>query len=289
IAHWRQDHKDECHPPSVNTRHDDEEEKAKVGRAAKENVSVGVKQVAEMNKPVVGSETSDANHDLKSSNGKTFENKSPTHIPSEAVCSCAEIPGGHKSNNTVEISQNVQSVDSSKMGSSIKHANFVEDGSSTEDLNEALPCNSHSSSPNINGHNSFLRMPSVVEDCSQTSSTRELEDSSIHHAAASVVLESKSSRTPIHVELERSKTKSAGNDSIQTTSVHGSLSITHNNSSKVVDSLPDISFKPSNRPGSTTKNLATSLKKMSLFPYELFVKLYSKVELHPFGLHNLGN
>ncbi|AQK67828.1 hypothetical protein ZEAMMB73_Zm00001d014978 [Zea mays] len=125
-------------------------------------------------------------------------------------------------------------------------------------------------------------MPSVVEDCSQTSSTRELEDSSIHHAAASVVLESK------------------------TTSVHGSLSITHNNSSKVVDSLPDISFKPSNRPGSTTKNLATSLKKMvrqqtapkvvrhylsklSLFPYELFVKLYSKVELHPFGLHNLGN
>jgi hypothetical protein len=42
-----------------------------VGRAAKENVSVGVKQVAEMNKPVVGSETSDANHDLKSSNGKS--------------------------------------------------------------------------------------------------------------------------------------------------------------------------------------------------------------------------
>lgn len=121
-----------------------------MGRAAKENVSVGVKQVAEMNKPVVGSETSDANHDLKSSNGKS------KHMPSEAVCSCAEIPGGHKSNNTVEISQNVQSVDSSKMGSSIKHANFVEDGSSTEDLNEALPCNSHSSSPNINGHSSFV-------------------------------------------------------------------------------------------------------------------------------------
>jgi hypothetical protein len=60
-------------------------------------------------------------------------------------------------------------------------------------------------------------MPSVVEDCSQTSSTRELEDSSIHHEAVSMVLESKSSRTPIHVELERSKTKSAGNDNIQST------------------------------------------------------------------------
>jgi ubiquitin carboxyl-terminal hydrolase 36/42 len=95
------------------------------------------------------------------------------------------------------------------MGSSIKHANFVEDGSSTEDLNEALPCNSHSSSPNINGHSSFVNKEfcnhskeyqrakdaTVVEDCSQTSSTRELEDSSIHHAAASVVFESKSSRT----------------------------------------------------------------------------------------------
>jgi ubiquitin carboxyl-terminal hydrolase 36/42 len=180
IAHWRQGHKDECHPPSVNTRHDDEEEKAEVGRAAKENVSVGVKQVAEMNKPDVGSETSDANHDLKSSNGKS------KHMPSKAVCSSVEIPGGHKSNNTVEISQNVQSVDSSKMGSSIKHANFVEDGSSTEDLNEALPCNSHSSSLNINGHSSFVNKEfcnhskeyqrakdaTVVEDCSQTNSTR---------------------------------------------------------------------------------------------------------------------
>ncbi|KAL5676969.1 hypothetical protein ACJX0J_013100, partial [Zea mays] len=277
-------HKDECHPPSVNTRHDDEEEKAEVG----------VKQVAKMNKPVVGSETSDANHDLKSSNGKS------KHMPSEAVCSCAEIPGGHKSNITVEISQNVQSVDSSKMGSSIKHAKFVEDGSSTEDLNEALPCNSHSSSPNINGHSSFVNKEfynhSKEHQRAKDAHTRELEDSSIHHAAASVVLESKSSRTPIHVELERSKTKSVGNDSIQSTKpVPSALTV---DSHFIAYSLPDISFKPSDRSGSTTNNLATSLNKMvrqqtapkvTLFSYELFVKLYSKVELHPFGLHNLGS
>jgi len=237
-----------------------------------------------MNKPVVGSGTSDANHNLKSSNGKS------KHMPSEAVCTSAEVPGGHQSNSTVEISQNVPvSVDNSKMGSSIKHANFVEDGSSTVDLNGASPCKSQASPPNINGHSSFVseefcnhskehqraKDASVVEDCSQTNNNREVEDSSIPQAAASVVLEPKSSRTPIHVELERSKTKPVGNDSIQSTkpvpsaltvdkatSVRGSSSITPN-PSKVADNLPDRSFKkPSDRSGSTANNLATSLKKM---------------------------
>jgi len=32
-----------------------------------------------------------------------------------------------------------------------------------------------------------------------------------------------------------------------------------------------------------------SLLCQTLFPYELFVKLYDKIELHPFGLNNLGN
>ncbi|KAL5668268.1 hypothetical protein ACJX0J_020489, partial [Zea mays] len=328
IAHWRQGHKDECHPPTVNTRPDDEG-KAEEGRAAQENVSVGVKQVSEMNKPAVGSETSDLNHNLKSSNGKS------KHTLSEAVCTSAKVPGGHQSNSTVEISENVPvSVDSSKMGSSMKHANanFGEDGSSTKDLNGVSPCKSQSSPSNINGHSSFVndefcnhskehqraKDGSVVDDCLQTSSTRELEDSSIPQAAAYAVLEPKSSRTPIHVELERSKTKSVGNDSIQSmkpvpsaltvdkaTSVRGNCSITLN-SSKVADNLPDRNFEPSDRSGSTANNLATSLKKMvrqqtapkvvrhypsesTLFPYELFVRLYVKVELRPFGLHNLGN
>lgn len=300
-----------------------------------------------MNRPVVGSETSDANHNLKSSNDKS------KHMPSGALCTNAEVPGGHQSNSTVKISRNVPvSVDSSKIGSSIKHSNFVEDGSSTEDLNRVSPCKSQAS-PNINGHSSSVneefcnhskehqrtKGANVVEDCSPTSHTRELEDSSIPQAAAPVVLEPKSSRTPSHVELERSKIKPVGNGNIQSTkpvatSVRGSFSVTAN-PSKVADNLPDRSFKPSERSGSTANNLATSLKKMvrqqtapkvvrhypsesvrslnlslypasfslsisllsansflfcqTLFPYELFVKLYGKVELHPFGLHNLGN
>lgn len=231
-----------------------------------------------MNKPVVGSETCDANHNLKSSNGKS------KHMPSEAVCTSAEVPGGHQSNSTVKISQNVPvSVDSSKKGSSIKHAKFVEDGSSTKDLNGGLPCKSQASPPNINGHISFVneefcnqsKDASAVEDCSQISDTRELDDSSIPQAVAPVVLKPKSSRTPINVELERSKTKTIGNDSLQSTkpvpsafivdkatSARGSCSVTPN-PSEVADNLPDRSVKkPSDRSGSTANNLATSLKKM---------------------------
>ncbi|RCV31529.1 hypothetical protein SETIT_6G185200v2 [Setaria italica] len=327
IAHWRQGHKDECHPPSVNTRPDDEG-RVEQERAAEENVSVGVKPIAETNKPVtIGDETSDENHSLKSSIG---EGK---HMPLEDLCTSTEVPGGHKSNGTVEIPQNVPvSVDGSKMASNTEHATFVEDGSSSKDLNEVLPCNSQATDPKTSGRSSSFngesfnhskehhkaQDASIIEDCSQTSHNRELEDSGNPRAAASVVLETKSSRNPIRVELERSKTKSVGNDNVQSTkpvltastaekatSIRGGCSVIPI-PSKVSDNCSDRSSKPSERSGSTANNLATSLKKivrqqtaskvvrhypseLTLFPYELFVKLYDKVELHPFGLHNLGN
>ncbi|WVZ92464.1 hypothetical protein U9M48_038527 [Paspalum notatum var. saurae] len=326
IAHWRQGHKDECRPPIVNTRPDDEG-KVDRGRAAEENVSVGVKPVAEMNNPgAVGSETSDANHSLKSSNGQD------KHMPSEEVCSSTEVPGGHQSNSTVEIFQNGPvSVDNNKMGSNIVHSNSGEDVSPIKDFNDALLCKSQASAAKISDHSSLANKEpfnhskehhrakdaSLVENGSQTSHSRELEDSSVPQATASVVLEPKSSKTPIHAELERSKAKPAGNGNIQSTkpapsaltvdkaTVRGGYSVTPN-LSKVSDNLSDGSYKPSERSGSTANNLATSLKKMvrqqttskvvrhypsesTLFPYELFVKLYGKVELHPFGLHNLGN
>ncbi|AQK89428.1 Electron transfer flavoprotein subunit alpha mitochondrial [Zea mays] len=49
-----------------------------------------------------------------------------------------------------------------------------------------------------------------------------------------------------------------------------------------IKELAEVSF-----PQDDKQTEKTTLK--TLFPYELFVKLYSKVELHPFGLHNLGN
>ncbi|KAL6644646.1 hypothetical protein ACP70R_016254 [Stipagrostis hirtigluma subsp. patula] len=327
IAHWRQGHKDECHPSSVNTRPYDEG-KVEQGRASEENVSDGVKSVAEISKPVaIGSETSDANHNLKGLNGKS------KHMPLEEVHVSTEDPGDHHANNTVIISQNTPpSVDSSKMGSNVIDANVVENGSSSKDLDEALACKSQASALKISGHSSSVNEvsfghsmghhraqdASVIVDCSETSCDREFEDSSNTQATASVVLKPKRSKTSIHVKVETTQTKPASGDNIERTkpvpsvlkvdkasSVRGGCSEAPN-SSKKADSLSDRSFKPTERAGSTATNLATSLKKivrqqtatkvvrhypseLTLFPYELFVKLYDKIELHPFGLHNLGN
>ena len=248
-------------------------------------MSAGVKPVAETNKPVaVGSETSDANHSLKSLNGDG------KHMHLEDVCTSTEVPGGHQSNGMVQIPQNAPlSVDNSKMASNTEHANFVEDVPSRKDFNDELPCKSQSAAPNVSGQSSSFneksfnhskehhkaQNASVVEDCSQTSHNRKLEDSSnLGGGASSAVLEPKNSRTPISVEPERSKTKPVGNDNIQSTkpvpsaltvdkaaSVRGGCSVIPI-PSKVADNHSDRSFKPSERPGSTAINLATSLKKI---------------------------
>ncbi|RLN04786.1 ubiquitin carboxyl-terminal hydrolase 16-like [Panicum miliaceum] len=261
IAHWRQGHKDECHPPKPL-----DEGKVEQERAAEENVSTGVKPVA------VGSETSDANHSLKSLNGDG------KHMHLEDVCTSTEVPGGHQSNGTVQISQNVPvSVDSSKMASNTEHANFVEDSPSSKGFNEELPCKSQTTAPNVSGQSSSFneksfnhskehhkaRNASVVEDFSQASHNRKLEDSSNLGAAASAALEPKSSRTPISVELERSKTKLVPSALTvdKATSIHGGCSVIPI-PSKVADNRSDRSFKPSERPGSTTNNLVTTLKKI---------------------------
>ncbi|KAL6859084.1 hypothetical protein ACP4OV_018086 [Aristida adscensionis] len=324
IAHWRQGHKDECHPPSANSRPDNEV-KVETAAASEENVSIGVKGAAEIRKPVtVGSETSDASHNLKSSNGKS------KHKSVEEVC---VSPGDHHSNSMGKICQNVPlSVDSRKMGSNITHADFVENGSSAKELDDVLPSKPQASALKISGHGSFAKEESfdrsmghrraqdasVIEGCSQANRNRELDDCSNTQATASVVPEPKSSRTPIRVEAEISKTKPVGNGNIHSmkpvpsalavdkvSSVRGACSVT-TNLLKKADNLSDKNLKPTEKSGSTANNLATSLKKivrqqtaskvvrhypseLTLFPYEQFVKLYDKVELHPFGLHNLGN
>ncbi|TVU05509.1 hypothetical protein EJB05_48675 [Eragrostis curvula] len=314
IAHWRQGHKDECHPPNV-TRPDDEGD-AEHGRASGENVLVGVKPVA------VGSETSGANHNLPTLN----ETIKDSH--SEEVCASTELPGDHHSNGKVEISQSARpSVDRSKTGSNINPANFVENGSTTKSLDEAQSCNSQASARKITSHSTFgneesfdrrARDASITEDCSQATCDRNVVDNINPQAAASVhVLQPKSSRTPIRVEVDKSKTKPVGHDSIQSTkpvpsastadkvSVLGGYSVAPD-PSKRANNIPERSSRTSERAGSTANNLATSLKKMvrqqtapkvmrhypsesAIFPYEHFVRLYDKVELRPFGLHNLGN
>ncbi|KAK3123684.1 hypothetical protein QOZ80_8AG0634560 [Eleusine coracana subsp. coracana] len=315
IAHWRQGHKDDCPPPSVNTKSDDGGD-IEDGRTLVGNVLVGAKPND------VRSETSSANHNLPTLN------ETDKHIHLEEVCAGTELPGDSHSNGKVEISQIARPpVNNSKTGSNIKPANIDECGATTEALDETLLCNSQAPTRKINCRNAFgsekssdrrAQNGSVVEKCSQMSHDRKIADNNKPQADASVhVLPPGNPKTPIRVEVEKSKTKPVGVDSIQNTkpmpsvsmvdkisSVVGGCSLTPNHSR--VDNVSEISSKTSARAGKAANNLATSVKKTvkqqtvpkvvrhypsesTIFPYEHFVKLYDKVDLHPFGLRNLGN
>ncbi|GJN03802.1 hypothetical protein PR202_ga21282 [Eleusine coracana subsp. coracana] len=274
IAHWRQGHKDDCPPPSVNTKSDDGGD-IEDGRTLVGNVLVGAKPND------VRSETSSANHNLPTLN------ETDKHIHLEET------------------------------GSNIKPANIDECGATTEALDETLLCNSQAPTRKINCRNAFgsekssdrrAQNGSVVEKCSQMSHDRKIADNNKPQADASVhVLPPGNPKTPIRVEVEKSKTKPVGVDSIQNTkpmpsvsmvdkisSVVGGCSLTPNHSR--VDNVSEISSKTSARAGKAANNLATSVKKtvkqqtvpkvVRHYPSE---SLYDKVDLHPFGLRNLGN
>ncbi|KAK3121977.1 hypothetical protein QOZ80_8BG0663500 [Eleusine coracana subsp. coracana] len=306
IAHWRQGHKDDCRPASVNTKSDDggdiEDGKTLVG-----NVSVCAKPND------VRSETSSANHNLPTLN----ETDKHIHLEEDS-----------HSNGKVEISQIARPpVNDSKTGSNTKPANLDECGATTEALDETLLCNSQAPTRKINCRSAFgseessdrrAQNGSVVEKCSQMSRERKIVDNNKPQADASVhVLPPENPKNPIRVEVQKSKTKPVDVDSIQNTkpvpsmstvdkvsSVLGGCSLTQNHSR--VDNVSEISSKTSARAGKAANNLAPSVKKTvkqqtvpkvvrhypsesTIFPYEHFVKLYDKVDLCPFGLRNLGN
>ncbi|KAL5223267.1 hypothetical protein ABZP36_027980 [Zizania latifolia] len=321
IAHWRQGHKNECHPPNADARPDDgadvsvaKERKFEQRSASEENIVVGEKPIDGINIPATAtSETSGANHTVKSSNDKRQD------MPSEEVFAAME--DGH-SGSVVKLPQGtsrVASVDNKKTAPNMKPTTSVENGSYMKDLDDVLVCKSQPSAPN----GSHINEKSLIDskkhqNCSQTSHCQKHSDNKNSQAAAPVALEPKSSTASLYVEVGHSKTKLAGTDNIGSTKFEPSIrtvdkvysnpgghSVTPS-SSRRADSLSERNSKPSEKVVSTTNNLATSLKKivrqqtapkvvrhypseLTLFPYELFVKLYDKVELQPFGLHNLGN
>lgn len=332
IAHWRQGHKDECHPPSANARPDDgaaisvaTEGNVQQKGASEENMVAGVQPVSEISVPVaVGSESSGTNHIVTSLNGKKKD------TPFEEVSATAEVPENGNSDSVVKLSQStpeVASFDSKRTESNIKPTNFVENGSYTKNLDGISVHKSQASAPKMSGFSSFVHEDLSVhskehgstqdgddsEDCSRVNHTTKPADKSNSQAAVTAVPAPKSYRTSLRVEVEQCKTKATGTTTNNTesskfvpsvlaadkvTSIQGGRSVT-SNPSKRADN-------PSDRAGSTSNSLATSLKKivrqqtapkvarhypseLTLFPYDLFIKLYEKVELHPFGLHNLGN
>jgi ubiquitin carboxyl-terminal hydrolase 36/42 len=232
-------------------------------------VLVGAKPVA------VGSETPRTNHNLTTSNEK---NK---HL--EEVCTSAEIPEDNHSNEKVTISQFARpAADSSKTGSNIKPAIFVESGS-TEAIDETLLSN-QSSAQKKNPRRAFgskealdrrSQHDNVVKECSQTSHNRKIVDNNDPQAAASVhVLQPENSKTPVCVEVEKSKTKPVDDYSIQSTKPVPSVSTDSKGSSvlggclaapdplKRADNPPEISSKTLVRAGSAANSFASSLKKI---------------------------
>lgn len=320
IAHWRQGHKDECHPPSVNARPDDAAEisVAKEGKAEQG----GASEETDINMPVaVGSETSSANHTLRSLNDKRKD------MPFKEVPATTEVPENGHSDSVVKLRQStpqVASLDSKKTESNIKPTNFVENGS-YKDLDEVLIYKSQASAPKMSGHSSYInedlsvhskehgkaRDADVGVDYSQASRARKPADMNNSQAAATVAMAPKSSRASLRVEVEESKIKVTCTDNIESSKCVPSVLAANKVSSirDVCSVTPNPSKRadnPSERAGSTANSLASSLKKivrqqtaskvvrhypseLTLFPYELFIKLYDKVELRPFGLHNLGN
>ncbi|KAG8087385.1 hypothetical protein GUJ93_ZPchr0010g9589 [Zizania palustris] len=309
IAHWRQGHKNECHPPSADARPDDEpdvsiakEKKFQQRSASEENIVVGKEPIVEINIPATAKseETSGANHTVKSSNDKRQD------VPSEEVFSTMEH--GH-SGSVVKLPQSASRVASfgdKKTVSNMKSTTSVENGSYM-----------------TSGSGSFINEESLIgskkhHNYSQTIHSRKYADNKNSQAAAPIALGPKSSTTSVHVEVGHSKAKVTGTDNNGSTkfepsivtvdkvsSIPGGHSVTPT-SSRRVDSLSERNSKPSEKAFSTANNIATSLKKivrqqtalkvvrhypseLTLFPYELFVRLYDKVELQPFGLHNLGN
>uniref|UniRef100_A0A0D3H1D6 ubiquitinyl hydrolase 1 n=1 Tax=Oryza barthii TaxID=65489 RepID=A0A0D3H1D6_9ORYZ len=309
IAHWRQGHKNECRPPSTDANHDDVAELSVAKERKIEQTSASEENIAETNTAAT----------VKNLNDKTKD------MPSEVLAS-VEVPDDDHSVSAVKLPQSssqVASLGSRKTESNMKPTTPVENGSYTKDLDEALVCRSQPSPPKISGSGSLINKESLIDskkhqDCSQTSNSKKYADNNNAQAALPVAVEPKTSRTALHVEVGHSKTKAAGSDNIgvskmvpsvltvdKVSPVPGGRSVTPN-SSKRADNIAERNSKPSEKSISTANSLATSLKKIvrqqtapkvvrhypsepTHFPYELFIKLYEKVELQPFGLHNLGN
>uniref|UniRef100_A0ACD5ZTZ2 Uncharacterized protein n=1 Tax=Avena sativa TaxID=4498 RepID=A0ACD5ZTZ2_AVESA len=330
IAHWRQGHKDECHPPSANAKPDDgaafsvaTEGITEQGRVSQENVVAGVQPSDEINIPVaIGSDNPGANHTAMSLNDKTKD------TPFEEVSATTEVPDNGNSDSVVKLKQStpqVTSFDSKRTESNIKPTNFVENGSYTKDLDGIFVHKSQASAPKMSGLSSFINEDlsvhskehgntqdgDVSEDRSSVTHTRTPSDKNNSEAAVTAEPAPRSYRTSLRVEVDQCKIKATGTNNIESSkfvpSVLAADKVSSIQGGRSVTSVPPKrSDNPSDRAGSAANSLATSLKKMvrqqtvpkvvrhypselTLFPYDLFIKLYEKVELQPFGLHNLGN
>ncbi|KAG8057043.1 hypothetical protein GUJ93_ZPchr0002g23699 [Zizania palustris] len=269
IFHWKQGHKDECHPPSIGARQVNTIVISGVKKGVERDSSYeqssmsGVEQVVEANELVAAvPESSKENCVADSVHNERME------MPCEKASITTEASEDVHDNNRV------RSVISCRLPTSGKDCK-VQDAVVTENLSRASAGNS---SPQVDWSTGLE--PKLEHSNKQAPDTHNLK-SLRHLPSVSTV---------------------AGTIS----STHGDACFVAHDPSKRADYLPEISVR-SESEGAMTNNRSSanniarqqpSLKvarhypsELTLFPYELFVKLYNfdKVKLHPFGLVNLGN
>ncbi|KAM0910604.1 hypothetical protein ACQ4PT_014048 [Festuca glaucescens] len=271
IAHWRQGHKDECHLQSVDARKDGtvKASSAKKGvecnSSNEESVVVGVEQAVKIK------------HSAAAMPESSEENSVAKCINDESK----EVPFG-KASNTAETSE---------------HDNNMFTSCSVTEHTESADCSS---------------FPTSVEACkvkgasvSENGSPSHIPaDNSRSQADRSAGLESEmeqsSKQAPCIDNLKSSRSLPSLSTIDKVSSNHAAAHFAAGNPSKKADNLIETSVRsdssvmvPNNQ--STAKSLImqqTATKFVTTSEsYELFVKLYNfeKVELHPFGLRNLGN
>ncbi|CAM0951751.1 unnamed protein product [Alopecurus aequalis] len=271
IAHWRQGHKDECQPPSVDATKDGtikaSSAKDECNSSYEENVVAGVEPAVKVKNPVAAMpESSEENCVAKCLNDESKE------MAFEKASNSADA--SEHDNNRFSFSRvtgHAESADCSSFPTSgeackVKGASVSQNGSQPH-----IPAdNSSSQADRSAGLKSELEQNSKQVPCVDN------RKSSRSFPSMSAIEKTSSSRAGAH--------SAAGNPS------------------KKADNLTENTVRlesgvvaPNNL--STAKSLntqQTAPKVVRHYPsesYELFVKLYNfdKVELHPFGLHNLGN
>uniref|UniRef100_A0ACD5XSZ0 Uncharacterized protein n=1 Tax=Avena sativa TaxID=4498 RepID=A0ACD5XSZ0_AVESA len=272
IVHWRQGHKDECHPQSVDARKDgtvkasSAKKRVECNSSCEESVVAGVEPAVKIKNSVAARpESSEENYVAKCLNDES-----------------KEMPFG-KASNTTEDSE----LDNNmfRFSSVTEHAESA-DCSSFPTSGKA--CKVKGASVSENGS-----LPHIPADNSSSQADRS--------AVLESELEQSSRQVPSIDNLESSRnwpSMSTVDKISSTPSAHFAAG----NPSKKADNLIEISARSERSvvvPNSlsTAKSLTmqqTAPKVVMHCPsesYELFVKLYNfdKVELHPFGLRNLGN
>ncbi|XP_051188165.1 ubiquitin carboxyl-terminal hydrolase 17 isoform X3 [Lolium perenne] len=271
IVHWRQGHKDECHPQSVDARKDGTVKASSAEKGVECNSS-NEESVVEGVEPAVKTKSSIA--------------VMPESSKENCVAKCLndeskEMPFG-KASNTVEASE---------------HDNNMFTFCSVTEHTESADCSSFPTS----GEACKVKGASVSENGSPSHIPA---DNSSLQADRSAGLESEmeqsSAQAPCIDNLKSSRSLPSLPTIEKASSSHAGAHFAAGNPSKKADNLIETSVRSeSSVMVPNNLSMAKSLITQQTAPifvstsesYELFVKLYNfeKVELHPFGLCNLGN